>query len=43
MRVQAFRPELAIEGFDEGIVGRLAGTGEVERDATLIGPEVEIA
>ena len=31
VRIQAFRPELAIEGFNEGIVGWLSWPGEVER------------
>ena len=31
VRVQAFRPELAVEGLDERIVGRLARPREVER------------
>ena len=41
--VEAFGAELAVEGFDEGIVGRLAGAGEVEDDALVIGPQIEIA
>ena len=43
VRVQALRPEPAVERFDEGIVGRLAGSGEVQRDAATVSPEVEIA
>ena len=43
MRIQAFRPELAVEGFDEGIVGWLAWAGEVERYTTLVRPQVQIA
>ena len=43
MRVQAFRPELAVEQFDEGIVGWLPWPGEVERHTTLVGPQVQIA
>ncbi len=43
MGVQTFRPELAVERFDEAIVGGLAGSREVERDVVCIGPEVEIA
>ena len=39
---QTFRSEFAIERLDEGIVSRLAGSGEVERDAALISPEVEM-
>ena len=41
--VQAFRPQASIEGLDEGIVGRLAGAGEVERDTVGIGPQIKIA
>lgn len=40
--VQALRPELAIEGLDEAVVRRLARPGEVEDDALLISPEVEV-
>lgn len=40
---QSFAAELAVEGFDEGIIGRLAGAGEVEDDALMIGPQIEIA
>lgn len=36
--VQTFRPQLAVERFDEGIVGRLAGPAEVQCDAVGIGP-----
>lgn len=43
VRIEALRPELAVERLDEGIVGRLAGSGEIERDALLVGPEVEVA
>ena len=42
MRVQALRSELAIEGLDEAVVRRLARPGEVEDDALLISPEVEV-
>ena len=38
VRVQAPRPELAVEGLDEGIVGRLPRAAEVEHDALLVGP-----
>ena len=41
--VQAFGAETAIEGFDEGIVGRLARPGEVESDAVGVSPEIEVA
>jgi hypothetical protein len=30
--IQAFDPELAVQGFDIGIVCRFAGPAEVERD-----------
>ena len=43
MGIQALGPELAIEGLDEGIVGRFAGLAEVQHDALLIGPQVEVA
>src|SRR5262249_17405028 len=43
MRVQAFRSEFAIERLDEGIVSGLAWSGEVERDTTLVSPQIEIA
>ena len=43
MRVQTFRSEFAIERLDEGVVSGLARSEEVERDAALISPEVEIA
>lgn len=42
MRVQALRPELAIERPDEAVVGRLAGPGELDDNALLIGPQIEI-
>ena len=38
MGVETLRSEATIESFDECIVGRLARPGEVEHDATLIGP-----
>ena len=41
--VQAFAAELAVEGLDGGVVGRLSGPGEVEDDALVIGPRIEIA
>ena len=39
--VQALRTELAVQAFDEGVVGRLAGPAEVERDTAHKGPEIE--
>src|ERR1700722_7631089 len=43
MGVQTFRSEAAIEGFNECIVGRLSGPGEVERDAALVSPQIQVA
>jgi hypothetical protein len=43
VRVEALCSELAVERFDERIVGRLPGSREVERDTTVIGPEIQIA
>jgi hypothetical protein len=43
VRVQTLRPETSVEGFDEGIVGGFARPGEVQRDASLIGPQIQIA
>jgi hypothetical protein len=43
MLVQALGPEAAIERIDEGIVCRLAGAREVDRDPALIGPEIHVA
>ncbi len=40
---QAFRAELAVEAFDERIVGRLARPAEVERYIPRVGPKIEIA
>lgn len=42
MRVQTFRPELAVEGFDEAIIGRLSGPRKAERVAISIGSQVKI-
>ncbi len=41
--VQALGPELAIETLDGAVVGRLAGSGEVERHALVVGPQFEVA
>ena len=41
--VQAFRLELAVQAFDDGVIGWLAGPGEVECNVPLIGPEIEVA
>ena len=42
VRVQTFRSELAVEGFNEAIVRRRSSSAEVQEDAPLIGLEVEI-
>lgn len=42
MCVQTFRPELAVEGFDEAIISRFTWPREVERDVICIGPQVKI-
>src|SRR5438105_15406109 len=39
--VQALSSKLAVQAFDECIVGRLAGPAEVESDAVLVSPAVE--
>ena len=36
MGVEAFLPEASIERLNEGIIGRLPGTGEVQRNAALM-------
>ncbi len=41
--VQAFRPQFAIERFDERVVGRFCRPAEVQRDVMGIGPQVKIA
>jgi hypothetical protein len=38
--VQAFVPEVAVETLDVGVLDRLAGPDEVQRDAALVGPDV---
>jgi hypothetical protein len=43
VRVQTFASELAIEGFDEAVVGRLARPREVQHDTLLVSPDTEIA
>src|SRR5665647_2332013 len=43
VRVQTLRAETSVEGFDEGIVSRLARPAEVERDAIDVGPQIEVA
>lgn len=41
--VQALGPEAAVEGFNERVVGRLAGPGEFQGDATGLGPQVQVS
>ena len=41
--VQALGAELAVQALDEGVVDRLAGPAEVERDAAQLGPQIELA
>lgn len=43
MGVEAFAAELAVEGFDEGIIRWLARPREVQFDTALVGPEIEVA
>ena len=40
VRVQALGPEAPVEGFDERIVRRLTWSGEVERNAAVVGPQI---
>src|SRR5260221_3676763 len=42
IRVQTFGSELAVERFDEGVVGRFSWPAEVERHALHVGPEIEL-
>ncbi len=39
--VEAFIPESAIEAFDEGVLGGLAGLNQFELDAVPVGPLVQ--
>jgi hypothetical protein len=43
VRVQAFRPEASIEGFDVGVASRFTRPGEVRGDVVGVGPQIEIA
>src|ERR1700710_2397077 len=43
VRVQTFAPELAVERFDEAVVGRLARPREVQHGTFLVSPDIEIA
>jgi hypothetical protein len=40
MYIQTFFAESSVEGFDRGIVGRLATTTEVENDAVGVRPQI---
>jgi hypothetical protein len=40
--VQALGSKLAVQAFDERVVGRLSGPAEVERDTAHEGPQVEL-
>lgn len=42
VRIQALGPEPAVEGLDECVVRRFSRPGEVKRDASSIGPQIEI-
>ncbi|MBG6203045.1 hypothetical protein IWQ48_004202 [Labrenzia sp. EL_13] len=42
VRIQALGPEPAVEGLNEGVVRRFSRPGEVKRDASSIGPQIEI-
>jgi len=43
MSVQALGAELAVEALDVAVVRRLARPGEVEDDALVVGPQVEVS
>jgi len=43
MQVQTFFTEPAIETLDVSVLGRLAGTNEVELDAFVVGPSIKRA
>jgi hypothetical protein len=40
--VQTFCWKLAVEGFDERIIGRFSGAAEVQCDAVRVGPQVQV-
>jgi hypothetical protein len=41
--VDALGADLAIEGLDKAVVGRLAGPREVEGESILVSPQVKVA
>jgi hypothetical protein len=43
MRVQILAAELAVERFNDGIVGGFSRSGEVQRDVALVSPQIEVA
>lgn len=43
MRVQAPRAQSAVKRLDERVIGGLSGSGEVQCDAALVGPQIQIA
>ena len=43
VRVQTFHTGLAVERFDETVVGRFAGLGEAQGNIVRVGPEIEVA
>ena len=42
MGVQSVGPEAPVERLDVGIVGRLAGPGEVQRHTAGVGPQIKV-
>ena len=42
MLVEAFEPEAAVEGLDEGIISGLSRSGEVQLHPFAIGPQVQL-
>ena len=43
VRVQAFTADFAVKGFDECVVGWLARTAEVQRNAVGVSPQIKVA
>lgn len=42
MPVQALGAKLTVESFDEPVIRRLSGSGEVQRDLVGIDPQIEV-
>ena len=38
---ETFATELAVEALDERVLDRFAGSDELQRDAALVGPDIE--